>query len=279
MNKSLMVNTSEWVLAVTCSVLHYQDCLSKPESILLLVEEFRTNLEHIQLDKPLAAIQLERLRPRYLKPTERNWSRVLGEIREGQLATFGFGSLAPDGDSQLGVWFQLHGQRNRQRSSSGWLHYNTVTFDIAPCLVENGSFTTEMIRNLLLQAWSKLDGVYGFADVFATHRTGLVSPDERQRAARTLAAKIFRGVDVIRSDPQAHVPDAYWLNFLNHTHLEVLGGVDSLTSRLPNADIRPLPKHGASIQISRSPMYDLVEEWKRDHEQLNAVLAPLVVER
>lgn len=273
------IDISEWNVTLECGVFHYSDCLSNPAPILKLIEIANDTFRHLPLNSELVANRIGPFRLRKLKPNPRNWSKVQSEIQEGQISTLVFGSIRPE-DQLLTIAFHMGNEIDRkQPSSRDWFH-DSVGLLVADALLKSGTVDLEMCRNLIHQAWVELSGVYAFADMFVSHRTGRVSPWKRPLAARVARAKPGSyEVGQPTIDLRTHVPDAYWLNFLNATHLKTLGGVDSLKTRLPNADIRPLPYNGASIQISPSPIYESLEQWEADHESLKTVLAPIIVER
>jgi hypothetical protein len=231
-----------------------------------------------------ASISINRVglgRPARLKPTARNWSKVLAELQEGKLDTLGYASFAPNRrEYQLAVWFQLGHEANRRSGIDALFSNDSMSLDVDPRLLRQGTVTVQMCTRLLRKAWERLHGIYGFADVFASRRTGLAAGWEEQEASMALRAKIGRyEVSSPRVDVRSKVPDAYWLNFLNGSHVEQLGGVERMRAKLPAAQIKPLPHDGLSIQLSTSPLYDSTRAWQADHAALARVLAPLLPER
>ena len=275
------LDMSEWNLTLECNLFHYSDCLSKPAPILKLIDIANDTFRHLPINLELTANRIGPFRLRKLKPNPRNWSKVQSEIEEGQISTLVFGSIRSE-DMLLLIAFHMGNEIDRkQPSSRDWFH-DSVGLLVADALLKSGTVDLEMCRKLIHQAWVELSGVYAFADMFVSHRTGRdwASPWKKPLVARAMRA-MPGSYEVGRPaiDLRVHVPDAYWLNFLNATHLKALGGVDSLKSKLPNADIRPLPYGGASIQISPSPIYESLELWESDRAQVKKVLAPIVVQR
>lgn len=274
----MAVDTTQWHLTLKCNVFHYSDCLSNPQPILALIDAVNTTFQHIPFDGKLTANRVGRFQPRDLKPTARNWSKVRSEIGEGKVSTLVYGSLAPNGhDWQVGVAFHMFNELNRRRDPVSEWHHDSMGFWVEHTLLQGGTVTLAMCSRLMQQVWEKLQGVYGFADMFITHRTGRVSPNQEPIAARVMRAKLWSSKVMLPAiDLRTKVRDAYWLNFLNATHVETLSGIDQIKTSLPAAQIAPLAHGGVSIQIAASPIYDSTEAWQADHAALENVLAPIL---
>lgn len=274
----MVVDTMEWHLTLQCNIFHYSDCLSKPQPILALMDEFNSTFQHICFNGKLTANRVGRFQPRDLKPTTRNWSKVRSEIREGKVSTLVYGSLAPNGyDWQVGVVFHMFNELNRRRDPTSEWHHDSMGFWVEHTLLQEGTVTLAMWLHVMQRAWERLQGVYGFADMFIIHRTGRVSPNQGPIAAQAMRAKLWGSKAMLPTvNLRTNAPDAYWLNFLNATHIETLGGIGQIKAGLPAAQMKSLAHGGMSIQISPSPIYDSTEAWQADHFALKKVLAPIL---
>ncbi len=272
---------NQWQLALHCKVFHYFDCLSTPEPVLDLLDEIRKTFDHINMDSDITANRLETFRPRRLKSTPKNWAKVRSEIQEGKVSTLFFGSLAPDNFMSVGVALHMFNEENRRLNPELKHYHDSIHMWVGRGLLERDIVTMEMCKHIMQKAWHSFHGVYGFADAFISHLTGLVSPQVEQEMALTMKAQVWTSlVELPGLNLREEVRDAYWLNYLNPIHLQKLNTNDKLEARvkavLPQSRIETLPHSGLSLQISPSPFYDTTETWLADHAAATTLLQPIL---
>lgn len=277
----MAVNPELWNLSFHCNVFHYYDCLSTSAPVFELLDLANLLFQPAVLNSEITANQHKRYQPRELKPTARNWTKVRKELQAGELSTLLFGSLAPNGTMQLGIAFHMSSELDRRRDPTAGRHADCVHLWVGHKLIRDGTVTLGMCEEFMQTVWEKLEGAYGFADMFITHRTGRVSPLEENEAPYVMKAHVYTSKVMLPSvDLRRRVPDSYWLNFLNAEHLAMLSNIEqferNLQVRLPQARVRKLPRAGVAIQISPSPIYDDVSVWQGDHDALTELLTPIL---
>jgi hypothetical protein len=276
----MTLHLTQWDVHLHCTVFHYTDCILHPELILALIDETMDEFRAFRFDGKLTANPLGSFKQRRLLPNQRNWAKVRLELQAGQVSTLTFGSLRSDRrDWQLGVAFQLFNAPQRLKHPHTEGLHDLMDIWIDSSVVQQTSL--DACWHVMYKAWERLNASYAYADVFISHHSGAGSPLEEPIAERALKAKLWTwkasrpGIDL-----RSNVPDAYWLNFLNASHVDRLGGIEQIKAKLPSEmSLEPLVPDGLAITISPSPIYERIERWETDHAILRQMLEPLIVNR
>jgi hypothetical protein len=274
------IDLSQWSLRFLCKVYHYTDCIAHPELVLVMLDAVMREFDEFCFDDTVTANPLGSFRQRRLQPNPRNWAKVRSELQSGQISTLAFGSSTVDGrDLQIDIAFHLSNAARRTRWPNSEELCDSMSISIAASALH--STTLAACQQIMRKAWEEFGAAYAYADMFTSHQTGLVSPWVEPIAARTLKAHLRTShTDLPGIDLRSYVPDAYWLNLLNASHVDRLGGIEQIKAKLPGEMIlEPLAHDGLAITISRSPLYGAIENWSADHWALRQVLEPIVIGR
>ncbi|MCP4089015.1 MAG: DUF3396 domain-containing protein [Gammaproteobacteria bacterium] len=271
----MKLNIDAWSQSVGYEIWFDWDCITSPEPIVELVTTIKEAYQSVKPIDSFVANRLEQTKPRILKPTKRNWEKILTELRQGRLYNLGYNTTSMDGRTLFIVSLSLNGEKWREINPSSVINYDSLWLVVNLQLLLDGIVDLKTLQDIMVWTWETLSGVYGFADKFISHSLGAVSPKQERAAEQALIAKRWQ-VNTLRGDPKLYVPDAFWLNYLNASHIQTLGGLNQVRQRLPTAEIIALPNGGASIRISPSPLYESRDEWESDHANLKEVLLPIL---
>jgi hypothetical protein len=75
-----------------------------------------------------------------------------------------------------------------------------------------------------------------------------------------------------------YVKGAFWVNFLNHLHVERIGGIDKLTSEKPSETVEEIGRGGTLLQVGRSPLTSNDPRKVEDYQRLRRFLKPILME-
>ena len=274
------IDLSQWSLRFLCKVYHYTDCIAHPEPVLFMLDAVMRAFDEFCFDDTVTANPLGSFRQRRLQPNPRNWAKVRSELQSGQISTLAFGSSTADGrDLQIDIAFHLSNAARRTRWPNSEELCDSMSISIAASALH--SATLAACQRIMRKAWEEFGAAYAYADMFTSHQTGIVSPWVEPIAARTLKAHLWTShTESPGIDLRSYVPDAYWFNLLNASHVDRLGGIEQVNATLPSeVSLELLAHNGLAITISPSPIYERIEGWETDHAILRHMLEPVIVSR
>jgi hypothetical protein len=269
------IDVDQWLVQVKGIVFHQFDCLSSPQPILDLLDTVPNVFDKLAFDGEITANRIsDRFRQRKLKSAARNWTKVRREVQAGAISTLYFDTTTKGYASVAFQMFHVLNNRSEEYTSEG---YDSVSFLLEDRLIREQIVDLSKCVHFLKQAWQMLDGIYGFLDVFISNRRGSMLPHVVQEAADHFRVRAYNSfVDFPKANLHIHVPDVYWVNFLNTNHAKAIGGLGLVRSRLSEATVVPLAHDGLFVQISPSPFYERYDKRRFDHDELERLLVPIL---
>jgi hypothetical protein len=211
-----------WLHTVSYSIFHELNCLSEPATIFETINLIRDTFRRIEFDS-ISVKYLDRYKVAELKPLNRNWDNMRKKINEGRIETLVFGSKHPNGYSfNLGVSVSLYEEKYRQANVYPQPRYDHISIWMNRSALDDNIVSLQECSDLMQSIWKNVHGVYGYADYFISHLAGSRSMQDELAAEQEFGTRCWKFSHIYPSEfLREHVPDIFWLNFLNHNHIKL----------------------------------------------------------
>lgn len=269
-----------WNKTINCCLFHELDLSVSTKPLIEFMDEMVDLFLPLIAEGQISTTKVNTFRPKRSRFNKANLTNSKLAIQKGEVRTLLIGSLNNNKEMRFAFTIQNPVERPKTDFNNAWRRNSVGIWANVDLLT--GSLNLDLCHKFMTRGWELLKGLYGFTDVFITHRTGSFTKSEQINACSNLKAKPFSfQVSQPTIDVAQKIPDSYWCNYLNRNHISAFQSVDKLATivkdTLPRGIVNPLKDNGVALQISESPQYGDVFKWQEDHRKITQILLPLTL--